>query len=248
MLLETEKMTVRHWYVDEHLTRTPQNKDILHQVPNLFVIKNKNDANTVIEDLYKQNNFDLVRRMFYSYRVHILRITNMKVSIFKMSDDKMDDVGGQSSKDESSDDEDDDEEDFDEQSDVEKNDFFLLEAEDDDDGDDLDEDESDCDVEENVEKSNFRDSETEKDLTKIRSFLKTGLRTNKIFKGLKRELQRNVGGVVNDNKCFFRMIAVSSLLVDKEIRLDDLIVQKNEKAHLKTLIEDKTAELFRMYA
>ena len=38
--------------------------------------------------------------MFYSYRVHILRITNMKVSIFKMSDDKMDDVGGQTSEDE----------------------------------------------------------------------------------------------------------------------------------------------------
>ena len=47
---------------------------------------------------------------------------------------------------------------------------------------------------------------------------------------------------------FFRMIAVASLLVDKEIRLDYLIVRKNEKAHLKTLIEDKTAELFRMYA
>ena len=205
MLLDTEKTTVRHWYVDEHLTRTPQNKDILHQVPNLFVIKNKNDANTVIEDLYKQNYFDLVRRMLYSYRVHILRITNMKVSIFKMNDDKMDDVGGQSSEDESSDDEgdDDDEEDFEDQSDIEKNDFLLLEAEDDDDGDDLDEDESDCDVQENVEKSNFKDSETEKDLKKIRSFLKTGLRTNKIFKGLKRELQRNVGGVINDNICFF---------------------------------------------
>ena len=43
MLLDTEKTTVRHWYVDKHLTRTPQNKDILLQVPNLFVIKNKND-------------------------------------------------------------------------------------------------------------------------------------------------------------------------------------------------------------
>ena len=43
MLLDTEKTTVRHWYVDEHLTRTPQNEDILLQVPNLFVIKNKND-------------------------------------------------------------------------------------------------------------------------------------------------------------------------------------------------------------
>ena len=206
-------------------------------------VKNKNDANTVVEELYKQNYFDLVRRMFYSYRVHILRITKMKVSIFKMSDDTMDDVGGQSSEDESSNDE--SEEEFDEQSDLEKNDFVLLEAEDD---DNLDEYESDFDVEENIEKSNFRDSETEKDLTKIRSFLKTGSRTNKIFKGLKRELQRNVGGVVNDNKCFFRRIAVASLLAEKEIRVEDLVVRKNEKAHLKTLIENKTAELFRMYA
>ena len=41
MLLDTEKSIVRHWYVDEHLTRTTQNKDILHQVPNLFSIKTK---------------------------------------------------------------------------------------------------------------------------------------------------------------------------------------------------------------
>ena len=54
--------------------------------------------------------------------------------------------------------------------------------------------------------------------------------------------------MVNDNKCFFRMIAVASMLVDKEIRADDLIMRRNEKASLITSIKNKTEELFRMFA
>ena len=150
------------FFVVDHLARNPNDRVLINQIPNVWIIRCEADEDSVITDIQQTDFFDLLRDQSDAeqYNFLIVRMTNMVVQVFPVLDcDIHDNVfgnrqyigrGADDSDDDDDDDDDGEEEDEEEEEEEEestprrRNPYILDEvSEDDDDDDETDEEEED---------------------------------------------------------------------------------------------------------
>ena len=76
------------FYINDHLSRDATDRNIIHQVPNIWTIRNEQDEAQVFSDIESSDFFTQVRDIFsgQNYNFVIVRATHMSVQLFPMMD------------------------------------------------------------------------------------------------------------------------------------------------------------------
>ena len=76
------------FYISDHLSRDAQDRNFIHQVPNVWTIRNEADEAQVFRDIESSDFFTQVRDIFngQNYNFFIVRATHMSVQLFPMID------------------------------------------------------------------------------------------------------------------------------------------------------------------
>ena len=90
-LYDKDNDSFKHFYINEHLSRSPQDRNILHQFPNTWTIRNEKDENKVMPTIQNNDFFSQVRDVFSggNYNYVIIRATTMAAGIFPLVDSAM---------------------------------------------------------------------------------------------------------------------------------------------------------------
>ena len=76
------------FYINDHLSRDPEDRNVIHQIPNVWTIRNKSYEAEVFKDIESSDFFTQVRDIFdgQNYNFIIVRATHMSVQLFPMID------------------------------------------------------------------------------------------------------------------------------------------------------------------
>ena len=76
------------FYINDHLSRDPEDRNVIHQIPNVWTIRNKFYEAEVFKDIESSDFFTQVRDIFdgQNYNFIIVRATHMSVQLFPMID------------------------------------------------------------------------------------------------------------------------------------------------------------------
>ena len=86
LLYNSKEDSFKSTYINDHLSRDPQNRNVINQVPNVWEMHNRTDEQQVIVDIGSSDFFNQVRDLFAAnnYNFMVLRATHMAVQIFPM--------------------------------------------------------------------------------------------------------------------------------------------------------------------
>ena len=88
MLYKTQTDQFDQFFVVDHLARNPNDRVLINQIPNMWIIRSEADEDGVIRDIQQTDFFDLLRYQSDAeqYDFLIARMTNMVVQVFPVLD------------------------------------------------------------------------------------------------------------------------------------------------------------------
>ena len=227
LLYKTQTDQFDQFFVVDHLARNPNDRVLINQIPNVWIIRRQADEDGVITDVQQTDFFDLLRDQSEAeqYNFLIVRMTNMVVQVFPVLDcDIHDNVvgnrqylgrggGGADDSDEESDDVEYD--DDDEEEEPRTGNPYIL--------DEVSEDEDDMEEEEEEEEDRSRGGRTKDE--RISKYVQVRSNRKGALVSLKNVMVQKNGGragasALYKRLCFFAQIARWRLLSEESGEVD----------------------------
>ena len=91
LLYDPQTDSFQNFYINDHLSRDPEDRNVIHQMPNSWTIRNESDEHKVFKDIQSSDFLAQVRDVFAGqhYNFIIVRATHMSVQLFPMIDSNL---------------------------------------------------------------------------------------------------------------------------------------------------------------